>query len=125
MGYMVNTREVDFVLPASGLQAAYEAMCALNHNPNVIKQGGSWSGGKMQQEWFSWVSPTYDEECKTAAEILEHVGFGVSIDEATGGLSIEYYSDKSGQEELFIEAIAPYALEGSYIVWDGESGDIC
>jgi hypothetical protein len=39
-----------------------------------------------------------------------------------GSLSLVHYDSKVGQEDLFLEAIAPFATPGSYIEWKGEDG---
>ncbi len=123
MGYYVSTRESNFIIPVANLGAAYQAMCALNHDSDIEKRGGSWSGGKMQEAWFSWMSPDYDETCEDAFDVLREVGFEPDQTD-DGDLVLGYYNSKSGQEALFLAAIAPYAVPGSFVIWEGEEGEI-
>lgn len=49
--------------------------------------------------------------------------FQVSFDD-DGNVTDLAYDNKSGQEELFLNAIAPLVKEGSYIGWQGEDGEM-
>ena len=132
MGYFVETVEIDFVIPAENVKHAYEAMCKLNAH-DELKHGGIW-GGKEEyymkpvgstslassaRKNFSWMDWNYDETCANAEDIFDQLGFDTEIDE-NGNLRVLSYDNKSGQEELFLEACAPYVTPGSYIVWEGE-----
>jgi hypothetical protein len=129
MGYNVYIEESTFTIPAENLPAAYEAMCQLNFTvPNSEKRGGSWPGknnapnlGPDKSCWFSWMNWNYHEECKTAEEILNQVGFDTMINE-NGDLHIHGYDSKTGQEELFLKAIS--TLSKGYLVWRGEEGEV-
>ena len=117
MGYYVTLTQADWIIPAENLDAAYEAMCALNERDD-LKTGGTWEGGKQTMKWFAWMDAKYPEKCKDAREILEQLGFEVSfVDE---GLSINYYDNKTGAEQHFLRAIAPMSREHSYMNWRGE-----
>ena len=126
MGYYVETEDSTAVLPAEHLDAAYTAMCKLNED-NELKRGGHFGRdipeaprrGAVPEKWFSWMDWNYPETCPDAQAILESLGFGTSIDKE-GNLRIEWYSNKTGQEDLFLSAISKY-LTG-YIVWRGEDG---
>jgi len=121
MGYYVEITEADYTIPTANIEAAFEALKALNHSvPDSEKRGGSWSGGKQTAAWFSWMSEKYDEECADLGAILEELGFEFLQTEA--GLSILGYDSKTGQEDLFLKALEPFALPGSYINWRGEDG---
>lgn len=129
MGYYVSIEESTFQIPVENLDAAYKAMCELNYTvPNRQKRGWSSPGRDEAPEygphkccWFSWMSWNYHETCKSAAGILEEVGFYTSIDK-NGNLHIEGYDSKTGQEDLFLKAIS--TLSKGYIVWKGEEGEI-
>ena len=132
MGYFVETAEIDFAIPAENLDAAYEAMCKLNAH-DELKHGGVWGGkdedyakpagstslASSARKNFSWMDWNYDETCATAQEIFEQLGFDTDVDEE-GNLRVLFYDNKTGQEELFLEACAPYVDQGSYIIWHGE-----
>lgn len=128
MGYYVETEDSTAVLPAEHLDTAYAAMCKLN-NDNELKRGGSFGRdipeaprfGAHPSRWFSWMDWNYPDTCPDAAAILEQIGFGTHFDDK-GNLHIDWYSNKTGQEDLFLGAIAKY-LTG-YIVWRGEDGSV-
>lgn len=122
MGYYVAITNADFVIPAENVVKAYQAMCKLNERDD-LKRGGSWERGKQVAKWFSWMSPDYPERCKNAEEIFKMLGFEVDND-PLNGLSIEGYDSKSGQEELFLEACAPFAKDGSFVEWCGEDREM-
>lgn len=113
---------------------AYKAMCALNDN-DEIKRGGSFGGASDARnarpeglnyhphKWFSWLDPDYPSKCYTFLSILEHLGFEIREatpvnDSTTYRL---YYESKVGQEELFLDACAPYLV--GEVEWVGEDGD--
>jgi hypothetical protein len=121
MGYYVTLEESHFFLPIENYEKAYQAMCLLNKTHDHLKHGGSWSGGKQTEKWFSWMPSNYPEILPDAISILESLGFQVAHDER--GINHLYYDSKTGQQELFLEAIAPYVETGSYLVWRGEDGD--
>ena len=128
MGYYVTITEADFIIPTENLDAAYEAVCELN-NHNNLKRGGSYPPdphaprtGPRKDKWFSWMDWNYHETCSNLQEVLEQVGFDVDVN-PDDGLSIIYYDSKAGEEDLFLGAIAPFATEGSYIMWRGEDGE--
>lgn len=136
MGYFVSTTGIDFTIPKENLDNAYRAMCELNKddsekmggafgNLEIINQDitGSNSVSTNPNKWFSWMPWNYDEVCKNAAEIFFELGFEVAENE-DGSLSLLWYDCKSGQEELFLETVAPYVKPGSYIDWRGEDGSL-
>lgn len=94
MGYNVNTRGVNFTIPADKLEAATAAL-------NEFK-------GNVQME--------------TAEEILREVGYAdCQITEA--GFELGGYSGKSFEQEEYLTALAPFAPAGSYVNWEGEDGE--
>ena len=128
MGYYVTITEAGFTIPPENLDAAYEAVCELN-NHNDLKRGGTFpplkdqpAHGPRKDKNFSWMDWNYHETCSNLEEVLQQVGFDVDVN-PDNGLSIIYYDNKTGQEDLFLEAIAPFATEGSYIMWRGEEGE--
>lgn len=134
MGYFVTITEVDFRIPKQNFQAAYEAMCALNENDDA-KTGGRWGGDDIDRNsprpegmnyhparWFSWMPANYPDVCPDAKSVLDKLGFHVAVTD-DGSLSIVGYDNKIGSEELFIEALAPFVADGSFICWRGEDGD--
>lgn len=113
---------------------AHQAMTALNQRDD-LKQGGSWGGEHDARnprpagmnyhpgKWFSWLQADYPSTCPDFLSVLEHLGFETVITEQDD-TSTTYrliYSSKTGQEDLFLNAISPY-ITGE-IEWSGEDGN--
>ena len=123
MGYYVTIDSSTFVLEAKHYDEAYKAMCALNLFDD-IKRGGSFSkdketGVETRNAWFSWMSPNYPETLTTANQIFEELGFEINVSDH--GTEICGYDNKTGQEDLFLEACCPWA--SGEIYWTGEDSD--
>lgn len=131
MGYYVTAIEGRVVIPKENISKAYDAMCALNDNDN-LKRGGQWGGDLSKDDdrpaglnyhparWFAWMDANYPETCPDAVSVLRALGFDDAHITDSGDLSFSDYDSKSGQEELFLEAVSPLCREGSYLVWKGE-----
>lgn len=129
MGYYVKIIRNDFSIKKERGEEAYRAVCELNRYDDR-KRGGRWGGNPSEKpadsksvssnpdKWFSWMPWNYDETCKNLAEVLEALGFG--IEETEAEIRILDYDSKAGQEDLFLEALAPYVEPGSYLLWLGE-----
>ena len=122
MGYYVKTRGIDFTIPKEHLEAACQALKDLNKR-DELKTGGAWGPDGRTEAWFAWMPADYDETLHSAEEILKEVGFEV-YDNGEGGIELAGYDSKSGQEEHFVAALAPFVKEGSYIEWEGEDGEL-
>lgn len=134
MGYYINTEEVEFFMSKRHFEAAYKDMCLLNKYDH-LKSGGSFGGENdakssrpaglnyHPRKWFSWMDADYPSKLNTAIDILQSLGFDLSFDEY-GNIVHMHYDNKAGQQDLFLEVIAPYVKDGSYIIWRGEDGAI-
>lgn len=131
MGYEIYTTDQNFYLSKDYFELAYKAMCKLN-DLDHLKRGGSFGGNGVSSKdprpegmsyhpakWFSWMDANYPETCKTVIRIFEQLGFECLYD-VDGNINSLIYSNKMGQEHLFLEAIAPYVGDGCYINWIGE-----
>ena len=123
MGYYVNIESSTFMILKEDYEDAYVAMCALNQFDN-IKRGGSYhkdseTGESVENKWFSWMTPNYPDTCLTAEDIFKELGFEINTSDT--GLEIWGYDNKTGQEDLFLEACCPWA--SGNIVWRGEDGE--
>lgn len=127
MGYYVRITNSNVFVPKIKQEAAYKALCDLNGDDS-IKSGGQYApppeGGPSVcvKKWFSWMDPNYPEKCKTLAEVLQEVGFDVEHNEAGDIISLSYDS-KTGDEDYFLNALAPFVTNGSFIEWQGEEGE--
>lgn len=131
MGYYVNIIDCDFHINKENYDAAYKAVCELNRY-DYLKSGGSYrADGKRTpkpadsnsvsnnpDKWFSWMPWNYDETCESLVDIISELGF--DVEENEHGICNVWYDSKTGNEETFFSALAPYVSNGSYIVWHGE-----
>ena len=129
MGYFVEIQHADWMLPRKHYDEAYRRMCELNVTHHSVKRGGSFrkdeNGIVHEGKWFSWMSPNYPDQCDTAKEILEELGF--EIEEAEDGFAIQSYDNKTGQEDLFLESVSDLVVHSTgemlpFIVWSGDDG---
>lgn len=121
MGYYVETTSVDFRIPAKNIPAAFEALRALNAPEfDGNKRGGSWSAGKQQAKWYSWMPEDYHLTVKSVKDVFDLLGFEGSIEDGLG-FKLGTYDNKTGQESVFLAAVAPFAQPGK-ISWRGEEG---
>jgi hypothetical protein len=119
MGYYVNGNGA-LRIKAENLDKAYEALMALQDAPPKAKRGGSYSANE-RRFWYSWMP----EDLRTLADttaVFAELGFETRIEEPTGDLIISCYDNKSGQEDVFFAAAAPFIESGDY-EWTGEDGD--
>ena len=133
MGYFISG-DGSITIKKTDEPQAYKAMCDLNQRDD-LKRGGSWGGEHDSRnprpeglnyhpgKWFSWLHPDYPSTCDSFLAVLEHVGFEIRAVNETGDSTTYglYYSNKSGQEELFLDACAPY-ITGE-VRWEGEDGE--
>lgn len=127
MGYYVDMEESNLIVPAEHYAAAYEALCRLNWL-NHLKHGGGWPrediDGPHPNVWYSWLDWNYHETCDNLEAVLRHVGFDTW--DHNGMLWLTGYSDKSGDEDVFLEALSPFYSHDDgtpFAEWHGEDGD--
>jgi len=136
MGYYVRIDEHNFKIAKKDFKKAYEACVALNDRDDLKSGGGgsfTLSNGKQMKygdprpkgmsyhpmKWFSWMEPNYPETCKNLKDILDALGFETDYDNKGNIIGLAYDS-KIGDEEYFLQAIAPFVKTGSFITWVGE-----
>lgn len=120
MGYYVSGNGA-LRIKSENLGKAYEALMALQDAPTKAKRGGSSGGDKAPRFWYSWMP----EDLRTLADttaVFAELGFETRIEEPTGDLIISCYDNKSGQEDVFVAAAAPFIEDGEY-EWTGEDND--
>jgi hypothetical protein len=117
MGYYVNGNG-ELRIKQENLDKAYEALMALQDAPPKSKRGGSYSANE-RRFWYSWMPEDLRTLTDTKAVFAE-LGFEVRDDE-NGDLLISCYDNKTGQEDVFFAAAAPFIEDGDY-EWTGEDG---
>jgi hypothetical protein len=129
MGYYVNTTEVQFFLDKKHFEDVYKKMCELN-DYHDLKRGGSYGTNNDQVEgdryprnkWFSWMEHNYPETCKDMISILAALDFDCEFDN-DGNMTNIIYSNKTGNEDYFLQCFAGYVKDGSYIEFKGEENE--
>lgn len=121
MGYYVVLEDSDWRIPES--EEVLNVLKDLNKLDH-LKTGGSWEGGKQTRRWFAWMPENYDETVKSVAEVFNLLGFETDTESYDGEyVGLTYYNSKTGSEDIFIEAVAPFVADGSYLSWRGEEGE--
>ena len=122
MGYYVRLTDSEVKLKNQHLPEILQRWKDLNKpENNHLKHGGSYSGGKQTQWWYSWMDADYDKKVNSAEEVLEMLGFEYDITEE-GDIHIINYDSKTGSEDLFMKTIADLIAPGSTMLWHGEDG---
>lgn len=119
MGYCVNLIDADFKIPET--TDVLQALKDLNHQPGIEKNGGSYGPNGVRVKWFSWMPPDYDQTVTSVQEVFDLLGFETDTSDPSY-VALVGYDNKSGQEELFLETVAPYMCIGSHVTWRGEDG---
>lgn len=127
MGYSAEVTEADFIIPAARLDDLYVVLCALN-DYNGLKSGRNTNPapdrGATPDRWFAGMTWNYPDTCSDAAEVLNMAGFD-TVTTFEGDLEIiGYYGEKVRDEDKFLMVAALCADEGSYLIWQGEDGDV-
>jgi hypothetical protein len=118
MGYYVSGNG-ELRIKKENLDKAHDALMALQDAPDKAKRGGSYSANE-RRFWYSWMPEDLRTLTDTKAVFAE-LGFEVRDDE-NGDLLISCYDNKTGQEDVFFAAAAPFIEEGEYD-WTGEDGE--
>jgi hypothetical protein len=69
--------------------------------------------------YFAWMPEDYPEQFHTVREILEALSF--ECEEQEGCLVITAYNSKHGDEEIFLNALAPFLM--GHMEWSGEENE--
>lgn len=103
MSHWADNMMVELSIPAKHLEDAYQAMCAFD-----------------QKREFGLSPIGFTQECTSAQEILEYLRLATEIDDQSGNLRIIGFNGTMGDEEIFLNSIAPYVENDSYIEFIGE-----
>lgn len=133
MGYYVTLDDASFVIPEQNLAEAWRRFQLMNDPRMDFAKSGSYSGGGKTEAWYSWMDADYDKTMSSAKEVFEALGFetqdltGDEVVTSTSpigpGLSLIFYDNKTGQEELFLYVVRDLVTPGSYLRFTGEDGD--
>lgn len=123
MGHHVTITSAQFHIHPDYLDAACQALKELNKsdkgksgiNFGLLPDGTRGVTGRV----FSWMPADYDKTMHSVGEILEALGFAVEMT-PDDGLMITEYDGPTGDEDVFLDALAPYVTAGSYLKWRSE-----
>jgi hypothetical protein len=120
MGYYTYMTDADFMIPETPEVVA--AIRDANTKCHDRKHGGTVLADGTTQKWFSWLPADYDQTITSAAELFRLLGFETQDEE--GAFRLVGYDDKTGDEEVFLEVVAPFVAEGSHARFRGEDGTL-
>ena len=120
MGYYA-TGTGSIKIAGKNIAEAYNAMVQLNKYDH-LKGGGTYSGKGWHSRHFSWM-PEDLSTIPSCGEMLQALGFEITVDGADGTIVVSCYDSKVGDEATFLAAIAPWVKDESYFEWVGEDGD--
>ena len=133
MGYYVNIVAADFGIPKENWDAAFEAVCELNKH-DELKTGGSFGPNGQTEIWFAWMPKDYPAEALAQYKekklphplvwVFQQLGFDWEFDPDTDDFRLTNYDSKTGAEDHFLDAIAPFVRPGSTLEWRGEEGEM-
>jgi hypothetical protein len=98
---------------------ALEAALELCNHPEMMR-GGSWRGETRLSACFSWVDMDKFKAAENLVKAIKCWGWEPSVDAEGNITGINFAREKSGQENLLFDAIAPFVQDGSYIEMSGE-----
>lgn len=124
MGYYINTDEVQVTIKADQLDAALAEMKRIN-GPEFdhLKNGGSYGPGGKTSSWYSWMPESF-EDYTNLLDFLTDACFEGSVIDDNGDLVLGFYDNKHGNQDVFLEYLAPFIDAGSYVVWTGEDHEM-
>jgi hypothetical protein len=133
MGYNVSSGSNKIFIDGNDLRMLHKALCELNQH-DEWKSGGAYGGEHDSRSprpegfdyhpglWYAWMKSDYHHHLHNAVAVLEAVGFDVTQNEF-GDIIGLHYDNKTGCEDVFLNACAPFVRSGSYIEFMGEDGD--
>lgn len=120
MGYYVELIQSDVILTQEKQPSILQTWKDLNHpSNNHQKRGGSWGNGKQTAHWYSSMPPNYDKTVQTCQDVLDLLGF-THTTFPNGDISVQGYSNKMGQEDIFFKSIASSISFGQHMLFKGE-----
>lgn len=120
MGYCMDLRDFDFVIPADRAGDALAAVQALD--PVTRGAGGTWSGGRKTESWFSWVTTSEYKNATDIGEAFDAWRWELRQDSNGDWSLVGFNGEKLGDDAILFEAVAPFVKSGSFVEMQGEDG---
>lgn len=115
MGYYMNLMKADFKILKNNHDNILKAIKELAGKETIKDSGG---------RHFSWVETRDFLEARHIEDAFKAWRWEVSFDENDDINDISFNGEKSGDDDIFFKAIAPFVVDGSYIQMQGEDGYI-
>ena len=113
MGVIQSLRSADFHIPADDTSDAFHAIVELM---SENQSGSSYD--------FAYMSRAYPESWDRLEDAMQAWRFPIETDEEGNVVNIEFWGEKTGDEHVLFERIAPFVETGSTIVMSvGAVGD--
>ena len=126
MGYYIQQLDTNFFLPVEHLDTLVQdakALLTKEAKDSYGARGYTWRGEYITKH-YSWVDEQGVLDGKTFAEIASGFRWSLEEDEEGNVTDFIFSGEKYGGDELvFLNTIAPYVKEGSFIEFRGEDGE--
>lgn len=123
MGYCITQSCSEFFIPKENIPDLIKAIRSLSGKDyEDQRRGGSYiSGGTKNQSWFSWVDMSFVNS-NDIQDIFDCWRWNVELDDEGNIDVILFRGEKSGEDKLLFDTIAPFVKTGSFIEMTGEDG---
>ena len=110
-----------FFIPADKKVEAFEHAHKKLLDERKTKARGGGSDGK---KWYAFTDNEEVDNAKTLEELIIAFNWRAETDDEGNIETIQCECEKSGQDILLFEALAPFVKKDSYIEMDGEDGAV-
>ena len=122
MGYCMDLRQESFKMTKENVPKCLKALKKLA--TQTKKGSGGTSAKGKHTAHFAWVDTETFTKAETLEEALGEWRWDIEMMKDGSVDGISFSGEKSGDDTLLFEAIAPYVESGSYIEMSGEDGYI-
>jgi hypothetical protein len=123
MGYYIQQTDSDIFIPKELFPLALQAIKKIMLDTKKMN-GGSWDADGPQERWYSWVDTSEVLKAETLKDALDAWRWEAYLSEGGDIADLTFVGEKSGQDEILLNVIAPYVKEGSYVSMRGEDGEL-
>lgn len=113
MGYCMSQRESRFRIDAAKMADAFSAL-----NTLAMKAPAQGRGH------FSWVNTATLHQAQSLQDHLDEWRWEPSFDPQGNLIEVSFTGEKLGDDKALFDALAPFVTSGSFIVMQGEDGEM-
>jgi len=121
MGYCMNMQDSSFHIPKASFSDALAAIKSVMNLSDKM-HGESFERGAETSRWYSWVNTDAVLASENLTEAMRVWRWMPYVSDSGDIDGISFSGEKSGQDEVFFGAIAPFVEKDSYICMRGEDG---